>query len=69
MPRTRVDRSQFEIGDAFFGWASPAGSESDAVNVRWSEAGNVLPNGEDYDRDAVYRVAMGLLVEQRSYQA
>ena len=73
MPRTKVSRDQFTVDGrriihqptgARFEWSYP-NSQSDAVTVNWGEAGNVLANSDDYDRDDIGAVAKELLDEQR----
>lgn len=49
---------------AAFGWSYP-NSESDQIGFDWGKAGDVLDNGDDYDRDDVMAMAKVLLAEQR----
>jgi len=73
MPGTPVSRDQFEWdgnrlihkpSKATFAWAYP-NSESDSVVMNWGLAGDLLPSGEDYDREDVGRVAKELLLEKK----
>jgi hypothetical protein len=71
MPYTRVTRDQFEAsrnkvlhkptGVVF---TSTPGVDKEISHVNWSRCGDVLPNGEDYSRAEVYRMAATLMQEQ-----
>lgn len=73
MPYSKVEDEQFEWDGkvlrhkptgARFWWKYP-NSESDAVGLNWSKAGDVLDDGRDFDRDEIMRVAMKFLGEKR----
>ena len=72
MQYAKVDSDQFTwIEDwlvhiptgARFKWSYP-NSQSNAVTRNWGVAGNVLPNGDDYERDEIERMAYVLLEAQ-----
>jgi hypothetical protein len=73
MPYTKVKREQFEwqndrlvhapTGAAF--WWSYPNSESEQIGFNWAKAGDVLDNGEDYDRGDIMEMAKVLLAERR----
>ena len=70
-PYTKVTRDQFEVlhneirhkptGASF---TSYPGRDKDISHVNWSRCGDVLPNGEDYSRDDVGKIAAMLMAEQ-----
>ena len=73
MPYSKVEAGQFEWhGDnvvhmptgATFAWSYP-NSHSDKVSVNWKNAGDVLDDGRDFDRDDVMKGAMQLLGQKR----
>jgi hypothetical protein len=49
---------------ASFQWSYPR-TESYQVTINWGRAGDVLPNGDDYEREDIALVAGVLLGEQR----
>ena len=49
---------------ARFKWSYP-NSTSNAVACNWGDAGNVLPNGDDYELDEIERMASVLLEAQK----
>jgi hypothetical protein len=73
MPFSKVEESQFEWqGDrvvhtptgATFSWSYP-NSQSEQVTVNWKNAGDVLDDGRDFDRDEVMKGAMQMLAQKR----
>jgi hypothetical protein len=73
LPRTKVLEEQFAWdGDrlihrptgAWFAWSYPD-SDTDDVTINWSRCGDVLDNGDDYDRGDVGGMASQLLAEKR----
>lgn len=72
MPYTEVDDDQFEWSGstvihkptgAAFTWSYP-NSQSTDLSVNWKFAGDVLPNGDDYDRNEILHAAVALLEEK-----
>jgi hypothetical protein len=71
MPYTKVTRDQFEVspnkvhhnptGAEF---TSRPGRDKEIAYANWSRCGDVLPNGEDYSRDEVGKMAATLMAEQ-----
>ena len=73
MQYTKVNSDQFEwIGGrlvhhqtgAWFEWRYP-NSQSKEVTINWAAAGDLLPNGDDYERDEIALMALELLEAQR----
>jgi len=71
MSYTKVTRDQFEISSnkilhkptgAVF--TSYPGRDKEISHVNWSRCGDVLPNGDDYLRDEVGKMAATLMAEQ-----
>lgn len=50
---------------ARFKWAYPK-SQSNDILANWGSAGDVLPNGDDYEKDEIARMAQVLLEKQRN---
>ena len=72
MPYTKVTRDQFEVSPnkvrhkptgALF--TSYPGRDKEISHTNWSRCGDVLPNGEDYSRDEVGKMAATLMAEQQ----
>jgi hypothetical protein len=71
MPYTKVARDQFEVlrnkihhkptGAVF---TSYPGRDKEISHINWGRCGDVLPNGEDYSRDDVRKIAAVLMAEQ-----
>jgi hypothetical protein len=70
----RATREQFQWIDnklvhnqtgAQFSWSYPKQPLSTDMRINWKNAGNVLPNGDHYDREDIRRVALELLSEKR----
>jgi hypothetical protein len=49
---------------AWFKWSYP-NSDSYDLNFSWGAAGDVLPNGDDYEREEIKRMALVLLEGRR----
>jgi hypothetical protein len=73
LPYTKVLQEQFswesdrlvhQPTGAWFAWSYPD-SDSDDVVINWSRCGDLLDNGDDFDRDDVGRMASELLAEAR----
>jgi hypothetical protein len=73
---TPVKREQFKVisarevthlptGASFsvYEYEDPTVDPCSTVSINWSRAGDVLPNGEDYDRNEVGRIACEILRE------
>lgn len=71
MPYTKVSRDQFKVsrnkvrheptGAEF---TSYPGRDTEISGINWGRCGDVLPNGEDYSRDDVGKIAAMLMAEQ-----
>lgn len=73
MRHATVVSDQFEWMDGWlvhkptgarFMWRYPNSLSYD-LTYNWGAAGNVLPNGDDYERDEIERMALVLLKAQR----
>jgi hypothetical protein len=71
VPYTKVTRDQFEVsrneirhkptGAAF---TSYPGRDKEISHINWGRCGDVLPNGDDYSRNEVGKIAAMLMAEQ-----
>jgi hypothetical protein len=71
MPYAKAARDQFEIlqnkithkptGAEF---TSRPGQDKEIAYVNWDRCGSALPNGDDYSRDDVHKIAKVLMAEQ-----